>query len=70
MRERLDPKTVGQGTNISIHAPYEGATDKQVAKQGSDTISIHAPYEGATDSKHTEREKKNISIHAPDEGAT
>ena len=57
-------------SDISIHAPTWGATDRHRRHQTACRISIHAPTWGATEVHGDERATYAISIHAPTWGAT
>ena len=61
---------VVRDSDISIHAPAWGATEKEAAKVMQAAISIHAPAWGATRVKRMTDDDKRISIHAPAWGAT
>ena len=55
---------------ISIHAPAQGATGKNVQLARVLEISIHAPAQGATPALPGGLNRQKISIHAPAQGAT
>ena len=57
-------------SNVSIHAPTQGATKMLKARWSSSTVSIHAPTQGATETSCIFSAVLMVSIHAPTQGAT
>ena len=57
-------------TDISIHAPLRGATNRLYSDISLMPISIHAPLRGATMCFSRTVTLRSISIHAPLRGAT
>ena len=70
--ERSDSSSTfhSKSSNISIHAPTNGATSTFRQVYLAVQISIHAPTNGATFTGYITCRKNEISIHAPTNGAT
>ena len=56
--------------DVSIHAPVQGATERQRGDKQAKLVSIHAPVKGATYSGLGSVVSFHVSIHAPVKGAT
>ncbi len=65
-----EPKHVGGGWYVSIHAPVRGATHAGVELDQFVCVSIHAPVRGATLFVSDGEVFWSVSIHAPVRGAT
>jgi len=57
-------------TDVSIHAPVMGATQKFGSRNECTAVSIHAPVMGATKTASAPMGSGGVSIHAPVMGAT
>ena len=57
-------------SDISTHAPAQGATQNSVELDHWETISTHAPAQGATRFFQVCARAVSISTHAPAQGST
>ena len=69
VRQRLR-KQISNFTDVSIHAPTRGATDRWYPTAIQGHVSIHAPTRGATGWIYSRKSGLRVSIHAPTRGAT